>query len=34
MQKIGLEDIQAAQKVLEKILTPTPMIRNEWLSIL
>lgn len=34
MQKIGLEEIQQAEKVLSRILTPTPLIRNEWLSIL
>ena len=32
MKSITLESIQSAQKVLEKILPPTPLIRNEWLS--
>jgi len=32
MQKITLEHIQNAQKVLSKILPPTPLVRNEWLS--
>jgi threonine dehydratase len=32
MKSITLESIQSAQKILEKILPPTPLIRNEWLS--
>lgn len=32
MKPLTLKDVQAAQSVLEKILVPTPLIRNEWLS--
>jgi threonine dehydratase len=32
MQKVTLKEVQAAHEVLQKILTPTPLIRNEWLS--
>lgn len=34
MEKITLKDIQKAESVLQKILSPTPLIRNEWLSLL
>ena len=34
MKPVTLENIQNAQKVLEKILPPTPLVRNEWLSSL
>jgi threonine dehydratase len=32
MKPVTLADIQAAQAVLSKILPPTPLVRNEWLS--
>jgi threonine dehydratase len=32
MEKITIEKINQAAAVLSKILTPTPLIRNEWLS--
>jgi threonine dehydratase len=32
MKPVTLADIQAAQSVLSKILPPTPLVRNEWLS--
>lgn len=32
MEKVTLKQIQEAQKVLSPILTPTPLIKNEWLS--
>ncbi|MBC7397869.1 MAG: threonine ammonia-lyase [Bdellovibrionales bacterium] len=34
MKKVTLEDIQKAAAVLQPILAPTPLIRNEWLSII
>jgi threonine dehydratase len=32
MEKVTLKQIQEAQKILSPILTPTPLIKNEWLS--
>jgi threonine dehydratase len=32
MKPVTLADIQAAQRVLSRILPPTPLVRNEWLS--
>jgi threonine dehydratase len=32
MKPVTLADVQNAQAVLSKILAPTPLIRNEWLS--
>ena len=32
MKPVTLQDIQKAQSILENILAPTPLIRNEWLS--
>jgi len=32
MEKITLKHVQEAQTVLSPILTPTPMVKNEWLS--
>lgn len=32
MKPVTVVDIQKAQSVLEKILPPTPLVRNDWLS--
>ncbi len=32
MEKVTLKEIKAAQNVLNTILSPTPLIRNEWFS--
>jgi len=32
MEKITLEKVRAAQRLLKDILLPTPLVRNEWMS--